>query len=108
MICGACGVGRVDPGSGGQRRRLRALALETIRISGESRIEGELAGGKQRLGLLELYGAALAKARGAARVIGIDPVAARRDLARRFGVDLALDASAAAAAASGAEVVIEE
>ena len=61
----------------------------------------------QGLGLLGLYGAALAKARGAARVIGIDPVASRRDLARRFGVDLALDASAAAGEATGADVVIE-
>jgi alcohol dehydrogenase len=45
------------------------------------------------LGLLGLYGAALAKARGARLVIGIDPVARRRELARRFGADLTLDAA---------------
>jgi len=44
----------------------------------------------QGLGLLGLYGAALAKARGARLVIGIDPVSARRDLARNFGVDVVL------------------
>jgi len=47
----------------------------------------------QGLGLLGLYGAALAKARGARLVIGIDPVPARRALAAHFGVDLALDAA---------------
>jgi putative phosphonate catabolism associated alcohol dehydrogenase len=47
----------------------------------------------QGLGLLGLYGAALAKARGARCVVGIDPVPARRALACRFGVDLALDAA---------------
>lgn len=45
----------------------------------------------QGLGLLGLYGAALAKACGAKTVIGIDTVAARRDLAMRFGVDHVLD-----------------
>jgi putative phosphonate catabolism associated alcohol dehydrogenase len=45
----------------------------------------------QGLGLLGLYGAAIAKARGAGRVIGIDGVAERRALGARFGVDLALD-----------------
>lgn len=45
----------------------------------------------QGLGLLGLYGAAIAKARGASLVIGLDGVPARRELARRFGVDLALD-----------------
>jgi len=47
----------------------------------------------QGLGLLGLYGAALAKSRGAKRVIGLDVNAKRRELAKRFGVDLALDAS---------------
>lgn len=42
------------------------------------------------LGLLGLYGAALAKALGARKVIGVDTVPARRDLALHFGVDLAL------------------
>jgi len=48
----------------------------------------------QGLGLLGLYGAALAKGRGARLVVGIDPVPARRALAARFGVDLALDPDA--------------
>jgi len=43
------------------------------------------------LGLLGLYGAAIAKARGARAVIGLDTVAGRRERSRRFGVDLALD-----------------
>jgi alcohol dehydrogenase len=47
----------------------------------------------QGLGLLGLYGAAIAKARGARFVIGLDTVAERRELATRFGVDLALDPS---------------
>ncbi len=45
----------------------------------------------QGLGLLGLYGSALARSRGARLVIGIDPVQARRELAGRFGVDVALD-----------------
>jgi len=45
----------------------------------------------QGLGLLGLYGAAIAKARGARTVIGLDTVAGRRERAHRFGVDLALD-----------------
>jgi putative phosphonate catabolism associated alcohol dehydrogenase len=45
----------------------------------------------QGLGLLGLYGAAIAKARGARAVIGLDTVAERRERARRFGVDVALD-----------------
>jgi len=45
----------------------------------------------QGLGLLGLYGAAIAKGRGARLVIGLDPVPARRELGARFGVDLALD-----------------
>ena len=48
----------------------------------------------QGLGLLGLYAAAIAKARGARLVIGIDTVAARRDLGARFGVDHAFDPSA--------------
>lgn len=48
----------------------------------------------QGLGLLGLYGAAIAKARGARLVIGLDTVAARRGMAGRFGVDHALDPSA--------------
>jgi putative phosphonate catabolism associated alcohol dehydrogenase len=48
----------------------------------------------QGLGLLGLYGAAIAKARGARLVIGLDTVAARRALSARFGVDHALDPSA--------------
>jgi len=45
----------------------------------------------QGLGLLGLYGAAIAKARGARVVIGLDGNAGRRERAYRFGVDLALD-----------------
>ena len=72
----------------------------------------------QGLGLLGLYGAALAKARGARLVIGLDTVAGRRDLAARFGVDHAFDPAALDEAAlveqirrlcrpDGADVVIE-
>lgn len=45
----------------------------------------------QGLGLLGLYGAAIAKARGARLVVGIDGVAARRALGLRFGCDRVLD-----------------
>jgi alcohol dehydrogenase len=45
----------------------------------------------QGLGLLGLYGAAIAKARGARMVIGLDTVPARRDLAKKFGADATLD-----------------
>ncbi len=47
----------------------------------------------QGLGLLGLYGCALAKSRGARLVIGLDTVAARRDLALRFGADHTFDPS---------------
>jgi putative phosphonate catabolism associated alcohol dehydrogenase len=59
------------------------------------------------LGLLGLYGAALAKTRGAARVIGVDGDAGRRTLGVRFGVDDAVAPEQAGAAAKGADVVIE-
>jgi putative phosphonate catabolism associated alcohol dehydrogenase len=59
------------------------------------------------LGLLGLYGAALAKTRGASRVIGIDGEPGRRTLSARFGVDLALAPDAAGQAARGVDVVIE-
>lgn len=73
----------------------------------------------QGLGLLGLYGAAIAKARGAAWVIGFDTVAQRRELSRQFGVDVALDPTALGEAAliqkvrdfcrpDGADVVIEQ
>jgi putative phosphonate catabolism associated alcohol dehydrogenase len=61
----------------------------------------------QGLGLLGLYGAALAKARGAARVIGVDGVASRRERALRFGVDCAVAPEEAAAMAAGADAVVE-
>lgn len=48
----------------------------------------------QGLGLLGLYGAAIAKARGARLVVGLDTVAARRAMAHRFGVDHVFDPSA--------------
>ena len=48
----------------------------------------------QGLGLLGLYGAAIAKARGARLVVGIDTVPARREMAKKFGVDVTLDPGA--------------
>ena len=48
----------------------------------------------QGLGLLGLYGAAIAKARGARLVIGIDGVPARRELGMRFGCDHVFDPAA--------------
>lgn len=48
----------------------------------------------QGLGLLGLYACAIAKARGARLVIGLDNVAARRDLSSRFGADHAIDPAA--------------
>lgn len=61
----------------------------------------------QGLGLLGLYGAALAKARGAGRVIGIDRVEPRRALGRRFGADDVFASSDPACIGRGADVVIE-
>jgi putative phosphonate catabolism associated alcohol dehydrogenase len=71
----------------------------------------------QGLGLLGLYGAAIAKTRGARRVIGIDPSPARRERARAFGVDVVLDAGAdaddmvqqvhASCVSEGPDVVLE-
>jgi len=48
----------------------------------------------QGLGLLGLYAAAIAKARGARLVVGLDTVPARRELGPRFGCDHVLDPSA--------------
>lgn len=45
----------------------------------------------QGLGLLGLYGAAMAKARGARCVIGLDAVAARLEAAKKFGADHVID-----------------
>jgi putative phosphonate catabolism associated alcohol dehydrogenase len=45
----------------------------------------------QGLGLLGLYGAAMAKARGARCVIGLDAVASRLDVAKKFGADHVID-----------------
>jgi alcohol dehydrogenase len=45
----------------------------------------------QGLGLLGLYGAAMAKARGARCVIGLDAVPERLTTAKKFGVDHAID-----------------
>lgn len=56
----------------------------------------------QGLGLLGLYGAALAKSRGARFVVGLDAHPGRRELAGRFGVDLALDAATETAALQAA------
>jgi putative phosphonate catabolism associated alcohol dehydrogenase len=48
----------------------------------------------QGLGLLGLYGCAMAKARGARLVIGLDAVPARLAVARKFGADHTLDVAA--------------
>lgn len=48
----------------------------------------------QGLGLLGLYGCAMAKALGARRVIGLDTVPARLQAAKRFGADETIDVSA--------------
>lgn len=71
----------------------------------------------QGLGLLGLYGAAIAKARGARVVIGLDGDASRRERGFRYGVDLAFDPGMdkadlqrevlAACRPEGADVVIE-
>ena len=45
----------------------------------------------QGLGLLGLYGCAIAKARGARRVIGLDAVPARLEMAKSFGADETID-----------------
>jgi len=45
----------------------------------------------QGLGLLGLYGAAIAKARGARVVIGLDTIAERRERSTQFGVDFTID-----------------
>jgi len=45
----------------------------------------------QGLGLLGLYGAAMAKARGARCAIGLDAVASRLDIAKKFGADHVID-----------------
>jgi threonine dehydrogenase-like Zn-dependent dehydrogenase len=45
----------------------------------------------QGLGLLGLYGAAMAKARGARCVIGLDAVPAQLEIAKKFGVDHTLN-----------------
>ena len=72
----------------------------------------------QGLGLLGLYGAAMAKARGARCVIGLDAVASRLDAAKKFGADHVIDVGRTPAKAmtdevrklcrpDGADVVIE-
>ena len=55
----------------------------------------------QGLGLLGLYGVAIAVARGARLVIGLDAVPARLEMARRFGAGLTLDVGRS----SGDEIV---
>ena len=47
----------------------------------------------QGLGLLGLYGCAMAKTRGARLVIGLDAVAARLAAAKKFGADVVIDIS---------------
>jgi alcohol dehydrogenase len=47
----------------------------------------------QGLGLLGLYGTAMAKARGARCVVGLDAVASRLAVAKQFGADHAIDIS---------------
>ena len=48
----------------------------------------------QGLGLLGIYGCAIARSRGASRVIGLDAVSARRQTAERFGANLTFDIGA--------------
>jgi len=57
----------------------------------------------QGLGLLGLYGAAMAKARGARLVIGLDAVADRLEVSKKFGVDVPIDV-----ARTPANAVIDE
>jgi len=72
----------------------------------------------QGLGLLGLYGSAMAKARGARCVIGLDAVASRLQIAKKFGVDHAIDVACVGAKSAmeqvrnlcppdGADAVIE-
>jgi putative phosphonate catabolism associated alcohol dehydrogenase len=72
----------------------------------------------QGLGLLGLYGCAMAKARGARRVIGLDTVSDRLKAAKKFGADETIDISShsddelvdavrALSPPDGADVVIE-
>ena len=72
----------------------------------------------QGMGLLGIYGCAIAKSRGAARVIALDPVASRLEVAKRFGADLTINvtdmsdeelvkAVRAASPPDGPDVVIE-
>ena len=72
----------------------------------------------QGLGLLGLFGAAMAKARGARCVIGLDAVASRLQIAKKFGVDHAIDVACVGAKSAmeqvrnlcppdGADAVIE-
>ena len=61
----------------------------------------------QGLGLLGLYGCALARARGASTVIAIDDVPARRALATRFGATAVPTPEEAASVARDVDVVIE-
>jgi alcohol dehydrogenase len=58
----------------------------------------------QGLGLLGLYGAAMAKARGARCVIGLDAVASRLDAAKKFGADHVIDVERTSAKATIDEV----
>ena len=72
----------------------------------------------QGLGLLGLYGCAIAKARGARRIVGLDAISDRLEIARKFGADITFDVSAmdaedliasvrAECSPDGADVVIE-
>ena len=58
----------------------------------------------QGLGLLGLYGLALAKARGARFAIGLDTVPGRLETAKQFGADMVLDVSRHGAAETVARV----
>lgn len=58
----------------------------------------------QGLGLLGLYGAAIAKARGARRVIGVDGERSRREMGALFCVDVALDPAEEGGAALARQV----
>lgn len=75
-----------------------AAVLEAANITGGERVVIFGAG------LLGLYGAAMARTRGAVHIIVIDPVSARRAMALQFGADQGLDPTSLPAPSLIAEV----
>ena len=62
-----------------------------VAVTEATRIEMGDAVAVQGLGLLGIYGCAMAKSRGARRVIGLDAVGDRLEAARKFGADAVVD-----------------